>query len=109
MTENGYYEPDVCIICGEKCYVSWKNGHKALLDHVIEYHLPNPKHWSSSWKCWCGFTSEGYDGRSLITTHLRLFVGDLNMTFPNSVDRLWAHYHAAMIGVTPEAKCESQK
>lgn len=103
MTKDGYLEPDVCQICGEPCYVG--KTHKKLLEHVIDRHLFSDG-WTAKWKCWCGFESLGYDGRSLLLTHLRPHVGgDLNMTFQYTVDGLWTHYHAEMLGVDPEVKC----
>jgi hypothetical protein len=116
MTEDGYYEPDVCIICGQKCYVG--KNHKALLGHVISTHLCRRVGYYEEFKCWCQYRNQDqilqkswravgrYDASPDFMNHLGQFV-DLNMTFPTSVDALWAHYHASMIGVTPEVKCDT--
>ena len=103
MTENGYYESDVCIICGAKCYVSKRSHHAAILEHVIEKHMERVKaEWSNEHsKCWCGFKAIGHDQHSQIRRHLSLFV-DMPMAFPSSVDKLWAHYHAAILNVNPK-------
>lgn len=112
MTENGYYEGDVCLICGQVFTVSFFGKHRAILVHVVDKHLifKNKEWHNENFKCWCGFMPDelGQNGtRSKMINHLANHTKDANMTFPTSVELLWAHYHAAMIGVNPENKCDT--
>ena len=107
MTPDGQFEGDVCLICGKVMYVSKKYHHLAILNHVIESHFRWKENgWSNEkTKCWCGFVSPGdYNKEDRMRKHLSEHRIDLNMTFPSSVDALWAHYHAALLGVELEAK-----
>lgn len=107
--KDGNYESDACIICGKIFVVSKKFFHMAILEHCIESHMARHKtDWSNTGlQCWCGIIVMGHDQRSQMRQHLSHFV-DIMMVFPESVDQLWAHYHAAILNVNPkEEPCDT--